>query len=319
MFWCVPIICAGQQPTPALPERGANPEQQFRPTYVLGSNDQILIRAFEVEEISDKPFRIDSEGFVTLPLLGKVKAGGLTVQELEAELLKRLKVYVREPQVAVTLVQFRSEPIFFVGAFKSPGIYPLQGRRTLVEMLTTVGGLQANASRRIKITRRFDSGPIPLPGVIEDPDRKVNTVEISMGSLRDNVNPAEDIALQPYDVVTVERAEMVYISGLVNKVGAFELGERESLSIAQAVTLAGGLNKEADSSKARILRPVLDTNRRSEIPVNIRKIMAGQANDYPLLPNDVLYVPPSRSRSMWKFAGLAGGTLLPILIYLALR
>src|SRR5437764_14477899 len=125
LFGVFVLLCCGaaislaqQQPN----ERQGNQEQQFRPTYVLGVNDQILIRAFEVEEISDKPFRIDSEGFVILPLLGKVKAGGLTVQELEADLVKRLKTYVREPQVTITLVQFRSEPVFFVGAFKSPGI-----------------------------------------------------------------------------------------------------------------------------------------------------------------------------------------------------
>ena len=73
------------------------------------------------------------------------------------------------PQVTVTVVQFSSEPLFFVGAFKAPGIYPLQGRRTLVEMMSSIGGLQPNASRRIKVTRRKEFGEIPLPNAVRSP------------------------------------------------------------------------------------------------------------------------------------------------------
>src|SRR5262249_40512368 len=135
-------------------------------------------------------------------------------------------------------------------------------------MLSSIGGLQPNASRHIKVTRRAEYGRLPLPGAIDDPEKKVSTVEISMGSLRDNVNPAEDIVLEPYDVISVERAELVYVNGEVSKVGGVELGERDYMSIAQAITLSGGLTRNADPSKARILRPVLNTSRRAEITID---------------------------------------------------
>src|ERR1700737_1673631 len=106
----------------------------------------------------------------------------MTLQELENDLIRRLREYIREPQVIVTVAQFRSEPVFFVGAFRAPGIYPLQGRRTLLEMLQAVGGLQPNTSRRIKVTRRKEFGPIPLPTAADDTDGKTSTVEISIGS-----------------------------------------------------------------------------------------------------------------------------------------
>jgi len=291
----------------------------IRPTYVLGPGDQIVIRANEMEDISDKPFRIDADGFINLPVLGKTRAGGRSVQELEADLVERLKMFVRTPQVIVTVVQFRSEPVFFVGAFKSPGIYPLLGRRTLVEMLASIGGLQPNASRRIKVTRRDEVGKIPLANAIEDPVAKVSSVEISMGSLRENVNPAEDIALQPFDVVTVERAEMVYVNGELGKVGAFELGERDFISIAQVLSLAGGLTKNADAKKARILRPVMNTSRRAEISIDLTKVLKGETNDFPLLPNDVLYVPRSRKNQVWSTVGYVAIPLIPTLIFLAIR
>jgi polysaccharide export outer membrane protein len=290
-----PPADTGQNPNPATPPRELPPDT-IRPNYILGPNDQILIRS-TAEEINEKPFRIDADGNINLPLVGKVHAEGMSQQELEAELVKRLKEYIRDPQVIISVTTFRSEPVFFVGAFAHPGIYGLQGKRSLVEMLVRVGGLAPNASRHIKVTRR--NGVIPLPGAIQDPERKTSSVEISMGSLRENVNPAEDIILQPFDVISVERAEQIYINGEVLRTGAIDLGERDSISLLQALTQAGGLTRDAKRAKVRILRPILNSTRRAEIEIDVNDIYAGKANDFPLLPNDVLYIPRSYSRTVW--------------------
>lgn len=305
-------------PTPS-PQRGESQQERLRPSYVLGPGDQILIRALEFEDIGDKPYRVDGDGFVNLPTLGKVRAGGQSIEQLEADLVNRLKDYVKKPQAIVTVVQFRSEPVFFVGAFKAPGIYPLQGRRTLVEMMTNVGGLQPNASRRLKLSRRLEVGPIPLPGAVEDRERGVSMVEIGLASLTETINPAEDTILQPFDTITVERAEMVYVSGEVGKVGAFELGERDSISAVQLLTLAGGLGRDASPGKAMILRPVLNTSKRAEIPIDLNKVLKGGASDFPLLPNDVLHVPRSTRRVLFTRLGYVAIPIIPTLIYLAAR
>jgi len=306
-----------ENPNPNPPAQAQLPPDTVRPNYTLGPNDQILVRAPEAEEINEKPFRIDADGNVNMPLVGRVHAGGMTLQELEADLVRRLREYIREPQVIVTVVQFRSEPVFIVGAFRAPGIYPLQGRRTLVEMLTAVGGLQPNAARHVKVTRRAEYGTIPLPNAVEDPEKKISTVEISMGSLRENVNPAEDILLQPYDVISVERAELIYVNGEVGKVGGIELGERDSISIAQALTMAGGFTRDAQRGKVRILRPILGTNRRAEIEVDVKRVFEGKDLDVPLLPNDILYVPRSYSRLMWQTAGQVVLPMIPYIIFIA--
>jgi polysaccharide export outer membrane protein len=321
-----PADQGGSQPSQRNPDNPSNanqpspqalPPDTIRPNYTLGPNDQILVRAPEAEEINEKPFRIDADGNINLPLVGRVHAAGMTQQELENDLVKRLREYIREPQVIVTVVQFRSEPVFFVGAFRSPGIYPLQGRRTLVEMLTAVGGLQPNAARQVKLTRRAEYGAIPLPGAVEDPEKKVSTVEISMGSLRENVNPAEDILLQPYDVISVGRAELVYVNGEVGKIGGIELGERDSISIAQVLTMAGGFTKDAQRGKVRILRPILNTNRRASIEVDVKRVFEGKDLDVPLLPNDILYVPRSYNRLLWQTAGQIILPMIPYVIFIA--
>jgi len=303
---------------PAQPPREL-PSDSIRPNYVLGPNDQILIRSPQAEEINEKPFRIDAEGSINLPLLRKVKAGGLTVQELEAELVKRLREFIREPQVIITMIQFRSEPVFLVGMFRAPGIYPLQGRRTLLEMLASIGGLQPNASRRIKVTRRAEYGVIPLSSAIVDPDKKVSTVEIGIASLRDNPNPAEDIILEPYDVISVERAEQIYVNGEVGRIGGIEVGERDSVSVSQVLTMSGGFAKEANRTTVRVLRPILNTNRRAVIDVNVKRVLEGKDNDFPLLPNDLLYVQHSKLKAFWTTAGAVLIPIIPYLIFVGTR
>jgi polysaccharide biosynthesis/export protein len=284
---------AAQPPSAATPQQQdlGLQFQQLRPNYVLRPGDQILIRAFEVEEISERPFRVDGDGFINIPILGRIKASGSTVETLEANLIEQLKKYVKQPQVTITVVQFSSEPVFFVGAFKAPGIYPLGGRRTLIEMMASIGGLQPTASRRIKVTRRKEYGAIPLANAVRAPDGSGSSVEINMASLRDNLNPAEDILLQPFDVVSVERAEMVYVLGEVGHVGAFDLQEKDSISVIQAIVMAGGLTQSANSKNVIILRPVTNTSRRAEIPVDLQRILKGEDRDRPLLPNDVMYIP----------------------------
>lgn len=284
------IVPTAQVSSAQLPTDLGGRIEQLRPTYVLHPGDQILVRAFEMDEISERPVRVDGDGMINLPVLGRVKAGGISVEDLEAALVDSLKKYVKMPQVTITVVQFSTEPVFFVGAFKVPGIYPLGGRRTLVEMISSVGGLQPTASRRIQVTRRKEYGLLPFSNATASPDGSGTSIEIKMATLRANVNPADDIVLQPFDVVSVERAEMVYVTGEVGKVGAFELQERDSMSVIQVLTLAGGLSQSADKKNAVILRPVLNTSRRAAIAINLQRILTGEDIDRPLLPNDVLVV-----------------------------
>jgi polysaccharide export outer membrane protein len=295
--------------------QGAQTQQApiLRPDYLLGTNDQILIRVPQADEVHEKPFRIDADGNITLPIAGKIKAVGLTIQALEAEVARRLREFVQDPQVSISLVQFRSDPAFFVGAFKNPGIYTLTGRRTLIEMLSAIGGLLPNAGRRVRVTRKLEYGKIELPNAVENTEKKTSTVEISLDSLTQDVNPASDIVLQPYDIISVERAERVYVNGEVNKSGAIELGERDTMSVGQALTEAGGFNTTA-SSHVRILRPVLGTSRRAEINVDMKRVFEGKDPDYPLLPNDLVYVPRSARRGLATPIATGLVTSLPYLI-----
>lgn len=262
----------------------------IRPDYVLGPNDQILVRS-NVEELSERPFRVDSEGIITFPLVNRVPVAGLTVQALEVELTTRLREFYQAPQVGIMITGFRDEPVSFFGAFAKPGVYPLSGGRRLRDMLAVAGGFLPNASRRLRVTRRLESGKIPLSNAVEDPNRGTSTVEINIDTLLRDLETEEDIELVAYDRITVEQSQPVYVNGEVLHAAPLELVGRDSITVMQALTQAGGLSALAKRSKIRVLRPIEGTARLAQIEIDIERIMDGKDNDFPLYPNDILYVP----------------------------
>jgi polysaccharide biosynthesis/export protein len=264
-------------------------------TYVLGPDDQIVAHALEADEISDKPVRIDAAGYLHLPMVGRLKAGGLTVEQLENDLAARLKVYVKAPEVAVSVVEFRSQPVSVIGSVRNPGVHQIQGRKTLIEMLSLAGGLADDAGHTVKITRRLEWGRVPLPNARDDPTGAFSVADLSLESIMAARSPAENIEILPRDVISVPRAQMVYVVGQVTRAGGFVLRERETLSALQALALAGGLDHAASPQNARILRktPGTPATTHSEIPVNLKRILAGQAPDLPLASEDILFIPAS--------------------------
>lgn len=284
------------QQIPAAPAAG-----QARPNYIISPGDQMLIHAKDVEEIDNKQFMVDDDGNLSLPLIGPIKAAGRTVAQLEVDIAEKLKTLVRNPEVSISMTLVRQDTVLVTGAFTKTGLVPLEGRETLSQLIVKQGGLVTGANHSVRVTRKMESGPIPLASAIEDPERRVSTVEISLEALTDSINPAEDIVLQPGDIITASKAELIYVQGAVVKTGTLQLDERESLSAMQVVIMSGGLQADAIADKAEIFRPVLDTSRRAVIPIDLKKVMQAKANDFPLLPNDVLYVPSKHTN--WRTIG----------------
>jgi polysaccharide biosynthesis/export protein len=286
-------VCAFAAETQALEPVSA---EELRSTYVLGPDDQVAIRVLEAPEISDKPVRIDMSGHLRLPMAGRVRAAGLTVEQLEMELNTRLKEYIRDPDVAVSLIEFRSQPVSVIGAVKNPGVHQLQGRKTLVEILSMAGGLADDAGHSVRIARQPEWGPIPLKSAAPDPSGAFPVAFVNLRDIMEARNPEENIFICPHDVVSVPRAEMVYVVGQVIRSGGFVLKERETLSVLQALSLAGGLDRTAAPQNVRLLRPADKGGNRTEIQVNLKKILAGQAEDVPMQPDDILFVPSNAPR-----------------------
>lgn len=110
--------------------------------YRLGAQDLLEISVFGIEDLS-REIRINSNGQISLPLIGSVMAGGKTIPELESAIADKLKEggYVQDPQVTVFVKEFTSQRVTLEGALKKPGIYPLTGRTTLLQAIAMAEGV----------------------------------------------------------------------------------------------------------------------------------------------------------------------------------
>ena len=304
--------------SPDVRRPNASPGADIYPTretlgeYVLGPADQIVIHAADVPDISDKPLSIDPNGDITMPMVGRIHAEGLTSQQLEEELTKRLKIYILAPDVAVNVAEFRSQPISVLGEVNTSGVQQLQGRKTLLEVLSMAGGVRPDAGPSIRITRRREFGRIPLPGAANDSTGEFSFAEVDLKSLVDGKSPEKNILIRPYDVISVPRAEVIFVVGEVGKSGPLPL-DGHTMSVLTAVSSSGGVLRTAAPDRAMILRPIMGGPKRAELPVDLKKIMKGQANDVPLLAGDIVFVPDSagkRAASRAAEAVLQMGTLI---------
>jgi polysaccharide export outer membrane protein len=110
-------------------------------------------------------------------------------------------------------------------------------------------------------------------------------------------NPAENIHIKPNDVISVPRADIIYVIGAVKKAGGYALNDNGTRSALQILSLAEGLEKTAAGNRARIMRAIPGSNNRDEIPIDLKKILAGKSSDVPLRADDILFVPTSGAKS----------------------
>jgi len=301
-----PIFCLAQAPAapaagfaaaPAAAEAASTQDRQGeKVNYVIGAGDLISVHAANVPELSERSIRVDMSGYVNMPMAGKIQAAGLTIEALQAAVGDRLKVYLEQPDVTINLLEYHSQPVSVFGEVASAGVHQLQGRKTLIEIIAQAGGVRPGAGPTVRITRRIEYGRVPLPDATDDPTGKFSVGSLELKPLIQAKTPDRDIEIQPYDIISVPKAELVYIAGDVTRSGPLALEEKPTMSIMEALSSTGGVTKTADTKKARILRAVPGKAIRDQLPVDIAGIMKGKTDDVQLLPGDILVVPSSNTK-----------------------
>ncbi len=134
-----PAAAAASLPAPDT--TSASGAYQGATDYRVGAQDLLAISVFGVQELN-KEVRVNSNGQISLPLIGAVMAGGRTIPELEAELARKYSDgYLQKPQVSVFVKEFTSQRVTLEGAIAKPGIYPITGKTTLLQAIALAGGV----------------------------------------------------------------------------------------------------------------------------------------------------------------------------------
>jgi polysaccharide export outer membrane protein len=310
---------AGQAPAPsaapaAVPTAAATQAPALA-DYVLGPDDVIALKTLNADEVNGK-VRIDTGGDISLPLIGRVTAAGLTIEQLEQALSARLKTYVKNPTVSVTIEEYRSQPVSVIGAVGQPGVRQVQGRKTLVEVLAEAGGLQPEAGNTVQVTRRLEWGPVPVPSATIDPTGTFSIATINLADIMRATRPEENILVKPHDVISIPRAPVVYVIGEVKRPGGFTLKERSSISGLQALAMAEGFTGAAAPQRAVIIRQSDAVTEAREVPVDLKALLAGKGQDVELRPDDILMVPTNTSKNAFtKIAQVAITAATSAVIY----
>jgi polysaccharide export outer membrane protein len=262
----------------AAPPASPSPADQTTPSTRLGPGDLIEVNVYNVAELTTKA-RISNTGEVYLPLIDYVHVGDLTVEEAQVVIEKRLEDggFVRNAHVTIFLDESLSQGITLLGDVSRPGIYPSLGQRKLYDLLSAAGGFTQTAGRKVSIVRQNNqSAPITL-----------NLPR----NLADDMQ--DDIDVLPGDTITVPRAPIIYVVGDVGRPAGL-LVDNGSLTVLQALALAGGTNHTAKMSGVRIIRK--GPNGMNETRVPLKKMLEAKAPDFALQADDILFVPLSAAR-----------------------
>jgi polysaccharide export outer membrane protein len=261
---------------------------------VLGPDDSVTIMALNVDEIS-KQWRIGPSGELNLPMVGRVKAAGMTADQLEAEITNRLKQFVHDPQVTVFVSDFKSHPVTVSGAVEKPGVMQLEKPTPLFAVLAQAGGIK-DAGPTVTLTRRVENGAIPQPGARDSKDGKFSMLELPTEAVLRGNGEAANVEVRPFDTITVsqeKRTHMVFLSGEVNKPGGIELATQDTVSLSKALAMAGGITHTAKPGRT-VIRHINSKGQETAFAfVDLRKIMSGKAKDLTLTDGDVVIVPSS--------------------------
>lgn len=266
---------------------------------ILEPGDEISIRTVAAKEIADKPVRIEADGEINLPLVGRVHLAGLTIEQAEGAVVKLVSRYYIDPDIAITVLQFHTEPVSVIGAVGNPGVYDARHNRTLTDVLSLAGGVKPDAGPVLTITRQKEYGPLPLPDARPTLSDTI-VADVDLKTLLNAKDPAANVVMRPFDSISIPRAEMVYVIGNVKKAGGISLAGRNSISVLETLALAEGLDSHAAASQARILRMAagsVDAGRQP-IPVDVNKILKGKTGDVLLHPNDILFIPNNAAKAI---------------------
>lgn len=228
--------------------------------YVIGPHDILMVTSFDQDSLTGK-YPVDADGTFTFPLIGRVKAGGLTLRTLEGELKRLLKDgFFNNPQLSVGVEMYRSQKIHVVGEIRNPGTYPLTGDMNLIEAIARAGSTLPSASGEALIVRN-------AVGV-----RTIDLKELQSGALSQNV------ALKDGDTIFVPRAESVYVFGQVKSPGAYSI--QRNTTVLQALSLAGGITDRGATGRIKIVR--VENGRTVELKVKLTDVIR---------PGDTIMVP----------------------------
>lgn len=256
--------------------------------YVIGTGDLLVISVLDLSEVEKVKVRVGAEGFIRLPLIDTVKAGGLTARQLESRLANLFGAdYLHDPQVSVFIEEYRSQRVAVLGEVNKPGIYEVNDRRMLTDMLAQAGGLSKEADRVIYVLRKNG-------GTETGSSNSGDLLKIDLDELLVGRDPSLNVKVNSGDVVSVPKAGEFLLGGAVKKAGPYPL--KGKLTVDQAVYFGEGLKDEADLSDIEVLR--FNGSKAELLKIDLKQLQREGKPGLVIQKNDVVFVGTSGPKTV---------------------
>jgi polysaccharide export outer membrane protein len=270
--------------------------------YRIGAGDVLDIKVLNKPQFNREGVRVSPRGMIRMPLIkDEIKAACRTEEELEIEITAQLKEYVREPQVTVQIQQYQSEPVAVLGSVHAPSRFLLQRRVRLLELLTFVNGPTDNAGRTIQIVHTESSTACKdSPSSPQSSSGEISADQVDYYSLKDTLRGEEksNPYVLPGDVISIAVADQVYVIG--NVVRPTSIALTETMTVSRAIAMAGGPALDTKKNEIHIIRQIPGTTEKKEILVDLEAINRHKAEDTVLVANDIVDVPASGGKRLFR-------------------
>lgn len=274
---------------------GVRPGAQWRSdaaagdVYRIGPSDVLEISVWQSPDLN-RTVTVRFDGRITFPLAGELVAAGLAPTELAAEIGERLREFIRNPQVNVTVREFQSRQVLVLGRVGKPGIYPLRGPLKLLELLTAadikLGEVDLKAITVMRATGEVLK--IDLEALLYRQDVRQN-IDLRAG---DNIFVPD----RPTATAAASQTKEIMVLGEVTKPGAQTFPVDRAVTVKEILLGAGGLTNAAALTGAKVVR-----SDRIQEPVDLNRLLfnADMSQDLVLHAGDVLFVPKRREMRVY--------------------
>jgi len=249
---------------------------------LIGPGDGLRVEVFDTPEMSQE-VRVTDVGEIPLLFIGNVKVAGLTPGEAARaiEVTLKSKKLMTRPQVTVSVEEYATQQVSVIGQVRNPGVFPITAPVPVINILSNAGGLTDAADRNITIQRHGDPGQIVKYFFSNNSDDALQ----------------KSVMVYPGDIIVVPKAGIVYVLGDVGRPGGYAMSDNDAqITVLEALANAGGTNKTAIVSKAKLVRKT--ANGTTEIPIALGPIEKGKQPDIALRASDVLFIPFSYMKNL---------------------
>ncbi len=236
--------------------------------YHLHIDDRLFISVWGHSDLQQET-PVDPDGMISFPLIGKVKATGMTREELKREITDKLSEYIKDPRVSISIIKYRQSSVIVMGEVKAPGTYRLEENDRILDLLSRAGGLTENANASsLRLLR----------------DQEIITVNLSDLFAEDGKVNDNNYLLRNGDTLFVPESSIeVTILGAVEKPGHYQL--EKGLYLRNLLARAGSLTENAAREATYISEGEV-------IKIDLDRLLAGDIDENPVLSaGDSIYIP----------------------------